>query len=213
MSTPSSRRTARSGRGSVASTPSRAARTTPQPSRQPPSDNIAASSSPLFYRSSPATATPRRSQPANGDFIISSPPKQPSVAGDREATPKATRAQNVAGRCFHCKINHAGADQTQIPLLYDTIPAQALPDLGRNETMRLPAVVDCFCGLRERGYRRDEETYTQTTLQGQLPTDEEYSSEKTACQSEMPSRPRKPPSQTQTRTHQTRICWEEAQHE
>ncbi|KAK5956967.1 MCM DNA helicase complex subunit [Knufia fluminis] len=94
MSTPSSRRTARSGRGSVASTPSRANRSTPQP-RQPPSDNVAASSSPLFYRSSPANSTPRRSQPANGDFIISSPPKQPSVAEDGETTPKATRTQNV----------------------------------------------------------------------------------------------------------------------
>lgn len=99
MSTPSSRRSGRSGRGSQKSTPTKTSRSTPQPARQQASNNAPASSSPLFYRSSPANSTPRQSQQQRGNLNISSPPRQSSVIEDREATPKAARIPNAGGKC------------------------------------------------------------------------------------------------------------------
>ncbi|KAK5078461.1 MCM DNA helicase complex subunit [Lithohypha guttulata] len=111
MSTPGSRRSARSGRGSVSATPSKQARSTPQPSRQQASDNVAVSS-PLFFQSSPTKSTPRQSQRSNGDLIISSPPRQQPVIEDGDTTPKATRFPNITGK-------HFDIDADSSPLRYD----------------------------------------------------------------------------------------------
>lgn len=142
MSTPSSRRSARSGRGSVAGTPSRQARGTPQRSSQ--GNAAPATSSPLFFQgSSPAKSTPRQSQRSNGNVVISSPPRQSSlVAGDQETTPRATRAPAVAGtyRSTTCRQITNG---TQTPHLYDMIQAQVRAGLSSQEQMRHLVAADC----------------------------------------------------------------------
>ncbi|KAK5190032.1 MCM DNA helicase complex subunit [Exophiala xenobiotica] len=84
-STPSSRRRGHSSRKSQSSTPAQPSQTTPRNSRQA---NVA-SSSPLFFQSSPVRSTPAPpSQLASDGMIISSPPQQSSNAGDRETTPR-----------------------------------------------------------------------------------------------------------------------------
>ncbi len=106
-STPSSRRRGHSSRNSQSSTPAQQAQATPRSSRRAPSGSAAAvSSSPLFLQSSPARGTPAPpSQLASDGMIISSPPRQPSNAGDREATPRAS-TRPVAGENPPLQGNH-----------------------------------------------------------------------------------------------------------
>ncbi|KIW62561.1 hypothetical protein PV04_10724 [Phialophora macrospora] len=91
-STPSSRRRGHTSRNSQSSTPARHLDATPRSTRSAANAAAAvASSSPLFFQSSPVRGTPAPpSQLASDGMIISSPPRQPSNADDREATPRAS---------------------------------------------------------------------------------------------------------------------------
>jgi len=90
-STPSSRHKGHSSRKSQSSTPIPQSQSTPRGSRQQLQTG-AASSSPMFFGSSPAqSAQQGTSQRLQNDFIISSPPRQASSAGDQDQTPRATR--------------------------------------------------------------------------------------------------------------------------
>ena len=88
-STPSSRRRGHSSRNSQSSSPAQPPQATPKSSRQTANAAAVASSSPLFFQSSPARsgrAGPSH-LPSDG-MIISSPPRNSSNAGDRETTPR-----------------------------------------------------------------------------------------------------------------------------
>ncbi|KIW14868.1 hypothetical protein PV08_07653 [Exophiala spinifera] len=88
-STPSSRRRGHSSRNSQSSSPAQQSQATPRNSRQPNGGPGVASSSPLFFQSSPVRSTPAPlSQLASDGMVISSPPQQASDVGDRETTPR-----------------------------------------------------------------------------------------------------------------------------
>lgn len=90
-STPSSRRRGHSSRNSQSSTPKQQAQATPRSTRQSVNGAAVASSSPLFFQSSPGRQTPAAPPISSSDgMIISSPPRNSSQVGDREATPRPT---------------------------------------------------------------------------------------------------------------------------
>lgn len=96
-STPSSRRRGHSSRNSQSSTPAQPAQATPKSSRQTGNGGAVASSSPLFFQSSPARSGRAGPSHLQSDgMIISSPPRNSSNAGDRETTPRAS-ARPVEG--------------------------------------------------------------------------------------------------------------------
>lgn len=126
MSSPASRR---SKRNSLNSTPARGSHTPQQPASNPqaqmdpnstsasqqggeqatpqaPRQNIA-SSSPLFFRSSPSNASQTGQPGPSGQMEISSPLKQVSNAGDEDRTPRASR-QAPAGEL--CVTAHYGCN-------------------------------------------------------------------------------------------------------
>ncbi|KAJ9614423.1 MCM DNA helicase complex subunit [Cladophialophora chaetospira] len=91
MSTPSSRRRGHSSRNSQSSTPAKQPTATPRSTRSAANGAGVASSSPLFFQSSPARGGPAPpSQLSSDGHIVSSPPGQRSNAGDRDATPRAS---------------------------------------------------------------------------------------------------------------------------
>ena len=99
-STPSSRRRGHSSRKSQSSIPAQSqASGTPRAGASRLQENgiAVASSSPMFFSSSPANGSQtRRNRPGGSsrgqnDLVISSPPRHSSNAGDQENTPRATR--------------------------------------------------------------------------------------------------------------------------
>lgn len=99
-STPISRRRGHSSRKSQSSTPAQSQVTgTPRAvaARLQENGNAVASSSPMFFSSSPASGSQsRRNRPGGmskgpNDLVISSPPRQSSNAEDQENTPRAGR--------------------------------------------------------------------------------------------------------------------------
>lgn len=101
MSSPASRRSrGHSSRKSQSSTP------VPQPPSSPKGSQKSngagmPSSSPMFFQSSsPSRSASKQQQQQRSidDMIISSPPRQPSVVGDRESTPRASRQPAPGGK-------------------------------------------------------------------------------------------------------------------
>ena len=159
-STPSSRRRGRPSRSSQSSTPQPQA--TP---RQTLNGAAVASSSPLFFQSSPIRSTHAPpSQLASDGLTISSPPRNSSNAGDREATPRQT-ARVAAGLRDH-QIAWLGSNATQNPPPSDTIPARvpyATP-MASNQIYQAPAVVFSSTRIDHHGYLLDEVTSIQIHL-------------------------------------------------
>jgi hypothetical protein len=154
MSSPAStRRRGHSSRKSQSSTPAK--------SQQPQT------SSPLFFRSSPAV-------------------------GDQDRTPRASKQAPPGKQCrsptvIECSI-------VQIPHLFATAQVLCetfLPAAAALSSINLVGLMDSQ--LRP-GYRRDVETYTPMHSRLLQPSADVYSSEKMACPSE--SQALKPPSPT-----------------
>ena len=92
-STPSSRRSrGHSARKSQSSTPIQQSQGTPSRATGQGNGAAIASSSPVFFQSSPkSTPQQQASQRSQDGMIISSPPRQAPSVADRDATPRASR--------------------------------------------------------------------------------------------------------------------------